>query len=62
MRRCCGKIPIKKEYRKNVEGHSNYIYWFECPNCGRRNSYGYDTIKKAEEAWNNSIVGKPQNT
>lgn len=55
MNKCCGKGPTLRKYR-NV--NTGYIYWYECPNCGRRNSYGYSTPKEAERAWNNGLTTK----
>lgn len=61
MKKCCGKIPKLNEFHKtSADGRSIDFYWYECSNCGRRNSYSYDTPGEAEDAWNENLVSKPQ--
>lgn len=59
MRKCCGKDPKVLHFHNNsADGRSMDFYWCECPNCKKRTSYGYDTPKEAEKAWNDGIVGR----
>lgn len=59
MRKCCGKSPSLHEFHKTAaDGRPMDIYWYECENCKRRNAYGYDSPREAEEAWNDGLIGK----
>lgn len=55
MRKCCGRRPELKKYKADF----GMVYWYECPNCNRRNSYGANTVEGAEKMWNSARVGKP---